>query len=132
MPEADPVALPTRFTLCGDGGSAACVIDGDTVAIGGFGKDARRIRFTGFDAPELDGPCEAEREAALRARRALADWLNAAPAHVDGGEEPPRDRYGRELRAATRADGTTLADHMLDRGLASESGWGATLRDWCG
>ena len=132
VPEPDPQALPASFTICGERSSAACVIDGDTVAIGGYGRDARRIRFTGFDAPELDGPCRAERAAAIRARTALADWLNAAPALVDGGEDPPRDRYGRELRAAYRADGTTLADHMLGRGLASDGGWGATSRDWCG
>ena len=128
----DPIALPASFTICGEGASAACVIDGDTVAIGTVaGRRAWRIRFTGFDAPELDGACEAEREAALTARRAAHEWLNAAPAFVDGGADPPRDRYGRELRSAARTNGETLADHMLERGLAQGSGWGAPAIDWC-
>ncbi|WP_379548331.1 thermonuclease family protein [Qipengyuania sp. DSG2-2] len=133
-PAPDPVALPERFTICAERGSAACVIDGDTVSIGTpgeFGKARRRIRFTGYDAPELDGACEDERTAARRARSALRDWLNAAPAQVDGGEAPPFDQYGRELRAASRADGTGLADHMIDNGLASPSGWGAVPVEWC-
>jgi endonuclease YncB( thermonuclease family) len=60
------------FALCGERGNKAhgCVVDGDSLLIG-FGKDRRRIRLTGFDAPELAGACEEERRMALRARDAL-------------------------------------------------------------
>ena len=130
LPQPDPTALPRHFTLCGQKGSTACVIDGDTVSLGPFSQ-RRRIRLTGFDAPELEGACLAEREAALRARGFLLKWLNAEPAFVDGGNAPPYDRYGRELRAASRADGSLLADAMLEADLAEGSGWGAFPVDWC-
>jgi len=116
----EPIAR--TFTVCGKESSEACVIDGDTLAVG-----KRRIRLTGFDAPELDGDCEAERQLAREARDALADWLSAGPFELDGGAEPPRDRYGRELRQARR-DSEALADTMVERGLARRS---AEERDWC-
>lgn len=111
------------FALCGSGaGGAACVIDGDTIAIG-----ARRIRLTGFDAPETDGACEAERRLAQVAREELAAWLNLGPFELDGGAEPPRDDYGRELREARRG-GEALADTMVERELARRS---RLDRGWC-
>lgn len=119
------------FVLCGEGRRAArCVVDGDTVMIG-----ARRIRLTGYDAPEMDGACEAERLLAARARAALHDWLNRGPFALDGGDDPPRDAYGRELRAARRDDAAGqqwLADTMVDAGLARTTGWGAGEAGWCG
>lgn len=130
LPRPDPTSLPRHFALCGEKGSTACVIDGDTLSLGPFAQ-RRRIRLTGFDAPELEGACPAEREAAIRARGFLLKWLNAQPAFVDGGDAPPYDRYGRELRAASRADGSLLADAMLDADLAAGSGWGAFPVDWC-
>ena len=130
LPEPDPTALPRTFTLCGQGRSVACVIDGDTIALGPF-KERRRIRLTGYDAPELEGACPAERETAIRARGFLLAWLNAEPAFVDGGDEPPYDQYGRELRAVSRADGSLLADAIIDAELAGGSGWGAFPVDWC-
>lgn len=108
--------------------------DGDTLIIG-FGKERRRIRLTGFDAPELDGACPAERETAIAAREALHAWLGQGGAEWDGAADPPYDQYGRELRAASRTgrDGKReyLADTMIARGLAEPSGWGAEAVDWC-
>ncbi len=137
--ERDWAEVPHDFALCGEGRSRACVIDGDTLAIG-FGPTssrtgARRIRLTGYDAPELDGACKAERELAITARTALHDWLAQGRIEWDGSDEPPRDKYGRELRSVRRinADGSRerLADTMIARGLASESGWGSSKEDWC-
>lgn len=118
------------FALCGQGRAAKCVIDGDTVMLG-----QRRVRLTGYDAPELDGACEAERLLARRARLALLDWLNRGPFALDGGDDPPRDAYGRELRAARRDDAAGqewLADTMIEGGLARATGWGAGEPGWCG
>lgn len=113
---------------------AGCVIDGDTLIIG-FGPDRRRIRLTGFDAPELDGACPEERRLAIAARTRLHTWLDDGPFEWTGGQDPPYDQYGRELRAASRigSDGEreTLAQVMIDSGLASASGWGSEMRDWC-
>ena len=123
-----------RVGVCGEGRSAVCALDGDTLAIG-FGPQGRRIRLTGFDAPERDGACPAESAKAEEATRALVRWLNAGPFEWDGGADPPRDRYGRELRSVRRtgADGRMrlLADHMVEAGLAEGSGWAASAIDWC-
>jgi endonuclease YncB( thermonuclease family) len=118
-------AVDARFGLCGEGRVANCVVDGDTVMLG-----ERRVRLTGYDAPELAGKCEAERRLALLARAALADWLNRGAFALDGGAEPPRDAYGRELRAARRSDAAGqewLAATMAERGLGRTDG----ARDWC-
>lgn len=123
-------SAPSRFTICGEGGSAACVIDGDTIAIG-----KRKIRLTGFNAPELAGECPAEALLAQRARSELAAWLNAGSVEFDGGDEPPFDQYGRELRSASRltADGKRewLAEHMIEAGYAQSTGWDAPRGGWC-
>ena len=123
----EPVSVvDIRFGLCGDGGShAACVIDGDTLAIG-----PRRVRLTGYDAPELGGTCEAERTKAREARTALHTWLAQGRFTWTGGAEPPRDQYGRELREVRRGN-ETLADAMVEAGLAEGSGWGAAAWEWC-
>ncbi|WP_156167344.1 thermonuclease family protein [Aurantiacibacter marinus] len=114
-----------QFTQCDQRSSAACTVDGDTVRI-----TNRRIRLTGFDTPELRGSCQAERQLAVVAREELTQWLNRGPFELDGGAEPPRDQYGRELRAARR-EGEYLADVMIARGLARSNGWGAGAADWC-
>lgn len=125
------------FALCSAGAERqpGCVVDGDTVIIG-FGDERRRIRLTGFDAPELDGACRAERELAIAARTRLHQWLAKGSFEWNGADDPPRDRYGRELRRARRiaSDGSRegLAETMIASGLAAQSGWGAQPRDWCG
>lgn len=123
--------VEARFTICGDGrGASHCVIDGDTVAIGGFGSARRTVRLTGFDAPEMDGACAAEKRQAVKARSALQRWLNTAPFSWDGGAEPPYDQYGRELRSAWRG-GEWLAETMIAAGLAADNGWESGEIDWC-
>jgi len=131
------VEVTQSFSVCGAGNSRAsqaCVIDGDTLAIG-FGSEGRRIRLIGFDAPELDGDCPAERDLARQATTALQTWLDQGPFEWNGADEPPYDRYGRELRAARRSSesGETviLAEWMIGQGLAAESGWGSEPKDWC-
>lgn len=132
-PEGETVMA--QFDQCGTRGRGThCTSDGDTVTIG-YGADARRIRLTGFDAPEIEGACKMEIAKAHQAEDALRSWLNEGSFQWDGGAQPPRDKYGRELRYAwrTQADGTVdyLARHMIDAGLASGDGWGEQA-DWCG
>ncbi|MEO1221084.1 MAG: thermonuclease family protein [Pseudomonadota bacterium] len=129
------VQVNESFALCGEAPRQdGCVIDGDTLFLG-EGAQQRRIRLTGFDAPELDGECEQERALAIAARERLHQWLAVGPFEWNGADSPPRDTYGRELRAARRAqpDGSTetLADVMIASGLASQRGWGEPPRDWC-
>ena len=124
LPTGDEEWHPVErhFTICGTHGSQACVIDGDTLAIG-----RRRIRLTGYDAPELDGGCEAERRLAAVAREELATWLNLGAFELQGGDDVPFDRYGRELRSARRG-AELLADTMVERDLARRS---RNDRGWC-
>ncbi len=130
------VRVDDSFAVCGAGSTraAGCVVDGDTVIMG-FGPERRRIRLTGFDAPEMDGACPAERELAISARTALAQWLARGAFEWNGADAPPRDQYGRELREVRRTlperSSDYLAATMIERGLASESGWGADEVDWC-
>lgn len=116
----DPVER--QFGICGQGSTAACVVDGDTLRIG-----QRRIRLTGYDAPEMQGQCDAESQLARVAQEELAGWLNLGAFEMDGGEDPPRDQYGRELREVRRG-GEILADTMIERGLARRS---RLDRGWC-
>ena len=58
-------------------------------------------------------------------------WLSQGPFEWTGGTDPPRDKYGRELRAARRGT-EDLAEVMISAKLAEGSGWGATRIDWCG
>ncbi|MHA7820901.1 MAG: thermonuclease family protein [Erythrobacter sp.] len=130
------VTVDHDFAVCIGRGERqpGCVVDGDTVVIG-FGSEQRRIRLTGFDAPELDGACQTERDLAIAARARLHQWLAEGSFEWNGAEDPPRDRYGRELRRARRVDPDgsreNLAESMVASGLAAASGWGAEPRDWC-
>lgn len=133
------VPVTATFALCGEGArgegtrASGCVIDGDTVFLGPFAQK-RRIRLTGFDAPELNGACEAEITLARTARTRLHEWLSQGAFEWDGGDSPPRDKYGRELREVRRLKDEgheALADVMIESGLASESGWGTDPIDWC-
>ena len=128
------VRVTDPFALCGEGNRAAgCVIDGDTLFLGSR-PNHRRIRLTGFDAPELNGACEEEVLLARAARLRLYQWLQEGAFEWDGADDPPRDQYGRELRAArrqTEGGHETLADAMIESGLASPSGWGTSPVDWC-
>lgn len=133
------VRVEHEFGLCGERDASgrradACVVDGDTVLVG-WGAERRRIRLTGFDAPEIDGACGTERTLAQAARIRLHEWLGERDFEWNGAADPPRDRYGRELRRVRRvaADGTReyLAQTMIEEGLAAESGWGIPARNWC-
>ncbi|MBT8427222.1 MAG: hypothetical protein KJO02_04250 [Erythrobacter sp.] len=122
----EPVTtVGSTFRLCGTPGPGPCVIDGDTLAIGN-----RRVRLTGYDAPEMDGACKLEIAKANRAKLELHAWLARGRFEWTGGTEPPYDRYGRELREARRGD-DLLADHMIGAGLAEGTGWGASAVNWC-
>ncbi len=133
-PDNEWSSVSQTFGTCGERGRpAACVTDGDTVTLG-YGSKARRIRLTGFDAPEIDGACTTEKTTARLAQQALQQWLNRGPFEWSGGPDPARDTYGRELREARRAlpDGShdELADWMIDQKLAEGYGpWQS--RNWC-
>jgi len=130
------VPVTQSFGLCGQGErTPGCVVDGDTLRVDARGQRPRRIRLTGFDTPELDGACEAERKIARQARQAVAAWLAQGPFEWNGADDPPYDQYGRELREVrrTQPNGSPeyLGQTLIDAGLADPSGWGELETDWC-
>jgi micrococcal nuclease len=122
-----------RFNICRQGRSQACVIDGDTILIG-YPPKARKIRMSDYNTPELKGECPAESALALRARAALLEWLNRGPFEMSGGDDPPYDKYGRELRTFKRTGSDGSDDWLVDTMLASKtarSEWGDRGGSWC-
>ena len=119
-----------KFTLCGRGRAANCVIDGDTVMLAN-----KKVRLRDYNAPELNGECAKESELARQSRSTLLEWLNRADLLMDGGDDPPYDQYGRELRTAKRPvqdrGDDYLSDHMIKLRLGQATGWDAPRGGWC-
>lgn len=116
-PRADSERIAQRFVVCGQGGSSACVPDGDTLMIG-----PRKIRILGIDAPELHpARCPDEAAKGVAARTALLALLNQGPFFLTGPDAATRDEYGRELRnlVRVRADGSvqSVADDLVAAGV---------------
>lgn len=100
---AGPVEARVLRVIDGDSFIAeAHVWPGHTVTVS--------VRIRGIDAPELRSRCDAEREAARRARAALEEMLAAGPVdmtNIGGGKY-----YGRVIADVTAHDGRAVA-HVL-------------------
>lgn len=113
----------TRFPPCGGGARVDCVVDGDTIWLGGS-----KIRIADINTPELSSPqCAAERRLAERAAARLQALLEEGPFELraQGRDE---DRYGRKLRLLLR-DGRSLGDTLVAEGLAHP--WTGRRQSWC-
>ncbi|HXG82035.1 MAG TPA: thermonuclease family protein [Sphingomicrobium sp.] len=124
-PFADqPERVATKFTACGPGRGAACVIDGDTFKLGD-----RKIRITGIDAPELAEPrCPAEAALARRSADRLLVLLNQGPFEMIAHRLQRQDRHGRDLMVIRRGD-ASIGAQMIDEGLAHR--YIGSKRGWC-
>ena len=129
IPPVGPLAAPaervsTRFTPCGPGRGAACVIDGDTFKLGD-----RKIRITGIDAPELLAPqCPGEEVLARRSAERLLALLNQGEFEMVAHRFQRQDRHGRDLMVVRR-EGRSIGATLIDEGLAHRylgSKW-----SWC-
>jgi micrococcal nuclease len=108
------------------------VLDGDTFLADALvwpGHSVRiNIRIRGIDAPEMKARCPAEREAAERARNALADLLReggVAISNISGAKY-----YGRVLADVAMGDGQSVAPIMLGEKLVRPYG-GGRRAPWC-
>lgn len=100
----------------------ANVVDGDTIRVNG-----ERVRIMGLDAPEMEGRCPAEKEAARRARARMAELVAGGVTLRPHG----RDRYRRLLAVVQDSRGRDVAALMIREGLARPYG-GERRQGWCG
>lgn len=86
------------------------------------------IRVRGVDAPELRSKCPHERWLARQSREELAERLALANVHLRniGGDK----YYGRVLADVTLADGSDLAQVLVENRLARPYG-GDRRKGWC-
>ena len=122
---AEEAELSVRFTVCGGGARVNCVVDGDTLWIGG-----EKVRLSDINTPETGDPGCA-REAALgeRATSRLTELVNAGEVTlVRGWGEDDRDRYGRLLREV-HVGGASVGGTLMAEGLAHE--WRGRREGWC-
>lgn len=112
--------------------SVVSVHDGDTFLADAHvwpGQFIRvNVRIRGIDAPEIKSRCAAEREAARRAREALAELLGDGEVEIAniGGAK----YYGRVL-ADVSADSEAVAERLLALGLVRPYRGGRRER-YCG
>ena len=128
----DPVeilaATPSKphrasFGLCHTGGGTNCVVDGDTIWLGG-----EKIRIADIDTPETHPPrCAQEARLGEAATRRLRQLLNGGEISVRSIDRD-EDRYGRKLRIVL-VNGRSVGDTLVDEGLARRFGGGR--RPWC-
>ena len=113
-----------RFGLCHSGGGSNCVVDGDTLWIGG-----ENVRLADIDAPETHSPrCAAEQALGERATRRLHALVNGGAVTLTSIVRD-RDRYGRKLRIVA-VGGASVGETLVGEGLARWYAGGR--RSWCG
>ncbi|MBA2466189.1 MAG: thermonuclease family protein [Sphingomonas sp.] len=111
------------FGFCHSGGGMNCVVDGDTIWLGG-----QRIRVADIDAPETHPPrCAAEARLGNQATRRLQQLLNGGAISLQAIDRDA-DKYGRKLRVVL-VDGRSVGDTLVNEGLARHYGGGR--RPWC-
>lgn len=114
-----PPMQSVNFPICSSGKRHTCIVDGDT-----FWLDGEKFRLSGFNAPEMSGYCQAERDKARLARTELRRLLSQ-PFSL---ERTGFDRYGRTLAIVRTAEGD-ISDAMVGAGLAHI--WRGHKENWC-
>jgi micrococcal nuclease len=107
--------------------------DGDTITFNlpGFhpviGKKIG-IRVNGIDTPEIRGKCEQEKYNAKQGKQIVADILKDAE-KIDL-KNIQRGKYFR-IVADVYADGESIADILIESGMAIRYDGGTKIKDWC-
>ena len=89
------------------------VLDGDSLVL----DDGREVRLIGINAPEFGKDGAPNQPLAVEARAELARLAHGVRVTLELDREL-RDRYGRLLAHVRLADGTSIQETMLRRGLA--------------
>ena len=119
----DPAAAAkaARFEQCYNANGANCVVDGDTIYVGG-----EKVQIAGIEAPAIqDAKCEAERSRGIDATTRLSDLLNGGNVTVS---RTFRDASGRTVRKVL-VNGEDAGQTMISAGVAREAG--SNEPDWC-
>ncbi len=133
------MAAPHRFgiliktllllALMADCANAKCVLpdaaetvivryvhDGDTVIL----EDKRKLRLLGYNTPEVERREHPAEPLAIEAKQRLTDWIETGGRQIRLQYDAERkDRYGRTLAHAFLKDGHSIAELMLETGLAT-------------
>jgi micrococcal nuclease len=109
------------------------VVDGDTLEVEAriwLGQGVQvAVRLRGIDTPELRGRCEAERDAAAKAKTRLAQLVGDGEVKL---ADVGYDKFGgRVLARVSDAKGRDLAQALIAEGLARVYD-GKARRAWCG
>jgi micrococcal nuclease len=109
------------------------VVDGDTLEVEAriwLGQGVQvSVRLRGIDTPELKGKCEAEREAAAKAKARLTQLVGDGEVKL---AEVGYDKFGgRVLARVSDSKGRDLAQALIADGLARAYD-GKSRRAWCG
>ncbi len=86
------------------------------------------IRVNGIDTPEIRGKCEQEKYSAEQAKEMVADILKDAE-KIDL-KNMERGKYFR-IAADVFVDGESLADILIETGMAIRYNGGKKTHNWC-
>lgn len=126
-------ATPRQETLAGPiTGSVVSIYDGDTVNVrlhAWIGQQLETaVRIDGIDTPEIHGKCASERGKAQEARAELEILLENGKVVLTNIR---LEKYaGRVLATVATQDGTSIADHLIGKGLA-RAYHGKKRLSWC-
>jgi endonuclease YncB( thermonuclease family) len=118
-----PAERAVTFGLCRSGTDRTCVVDGDTIRMGG-----EVMRLASIDAPETyRNLCGGAREVELgnRAKARLHELLGQGPVSIS---RHGTDRYGRTL-VTVRLRGRDVGDQLVAERLART--WPDGPEWWC-
>jgi len=105
---------------CYNNAGADCVVDGDTIYLGG-----ERLELA-VDAPEIrEAQCPNERRRGIEAATRIAELLNKGPVTVTATERGP----GGEVLSHVEADGTDVGAALFSTGFARE--FRSDTNSWC-
>jgi len=107
---ADNCALPGEREVV----QLAKVHDGDTLRL----MDGRRVRIIGVNAPELARKGVAAEPLAVDARNTVERFIEKGEKVQLVYERERHDRYGRYLAHVLNHRGQSVAEHLLEKGLA--------------